>query len=154
MTSGAKPRLPGTSICGQGVLAVTVRLVIGVVGSPLIICRLQLFDPHDVGVNWITRLRHEPGPTTAGNGLLISVKSGHDEVKETLDTVRLHSPTLQMEMVFSASDPAQTSPKSVEPVIRIVPGGTLPETGTNHPGLVGSLLAIEIAPDLLPKLVG
>src|SRR5579859_5790178 len=123
MTSGAKPRLPGTSICGQGVLAVTVRLVIGVVGSPLIICRLQLFDPHDVGVNWITRLRHEPGPTTAGNGLLISVKSGHDEVKETLDTVRLHSPKWQMDMLFPASNPAQPSQKWGERVTQIVPGG-------------------------------
>src|SRR5713226_4471400 len=137
MTSGAKARSGGTSICGQGVLAVTVRVLVREEGSSLTMTRVQLLGPQEVGVRRITMLKQESGLTVAGNGLLIKVKSGQGGTKETLLTWRSHDPTLQMERVFSASAPAQTSPKSVEPVMRITPGGTLPETETILMGTKG-----------------
>src|SRR5262249_4071910 len=75
MTSGAKARSGGTSMAGHGVLAVTVRLMTGLSGSSLTMRRLQVFAPHEVGVKRMTASRHESGLTTAGNGLLTSVKS-------------------------------------------------------------------------------
>src|SRR5712692_7650707 len=137
MTSGAKARSGGTSICGQGVLAVTARVLVREAGSSLTMTRVQLLGPQEVGVRRITTLKQESGLTVAGNGLLIKVKSGQGGTKETLLTRRSHNPTLQMERVFSASAPAQTSPKSVEPVMRITPGGTLPETETILMGTKG-----------------
>src|SRR4051812_37835908 len=90
----------------------------------------------------------------AGKGLLMSLKSGQAGEKKTLLTSKLHLPTLQMEMVFSAvGPPAQISPKSVEPVTRTSPGGALPETATSF-GEAGSSLPIEIMPSLVPRLVG
>src|SRR5229473_2061916 len=139
MTSGAKARSGGTSICGQGVLAVTVRVLVREAGSSLTMTRVQLLGPQEVGVRRITTFRQESGLTVAGNGLLIKVKSGQGGTKETLLMWRSHNPTLQMERVFSASEPAQTSPKSVEPVMRMRPGGTLPETERSRLGNSGSL---------------
>jgi hypothetical protein len=60
----------------------------------------------------------------------------------------------KLEMVFSASVPPHTSPKSVEPVTRMSPAGTLPDTETSRLGVVGSLLAIVIIPLLGPSVVG
>src|SRR5260370_6271944 len=154
MTSGEKGRSGGTSICGQGVLAVTVRVLVREAGSSLTITRVQLLAPQEVGVRRIRTLRQESGLTVAGNGLLINVKSGQGGTKDTLLTWRSHDPTLQMERVFSASVPAQTSPKWVEPVMRITPGGTLPETDTSRLGNSGALLATTIMPVFDPRLVG
>src|SRR4026207_1396498 len=87
----------------------------------------------------------------AGNGLLTRTKSGQGITKETLLTSRLHRPTLQMGMVFSLMNPAHTPPKSVEPVTRTSPEGTLPETETMRLGETGSVLPTTIVADLGPK---
>src|SRR5260370_6169528 len=122
MTSGANPRSGGTSMDGQGVLAMTGRLITPLAGSSLLICRLQLLGPQEVGVNRIVSERHESGLTTAGKGLLIRVKSAQGGTKDTLVTLRLHLPTLQIAMAFSVTGPAHPLPKSVEPVTRMLPG--------------------------------
>src|SRR2546422_5832451 len=111
---------------------------------------VQLLDPHELGVYRITTSTHESWLTTAGNGLLISTKSAQGSTKATLLMLRLHLPTLQIEMVFSWIAPAHTSPKSVEPVTRMSPGGTLPRTETIF-GDSGSLLVIRIVPVRDPK---
>src|SRR6266852_4734493 len=154
MTSGAKARSGGTSICGQGVLAVTVRVLVREAGSSLTMTRVQLLGPQEVGVRRITTFRQESGLTVAGNGLLIKVKSGQGGTKERLLTWRSHDPTLQRERVFSASVPAQTSPKSAEPVMRIAPVGASPATLTIALGRFGSLLVIAMVLSFMPGLVG
>src|SRR3990172_7371268 len=154
MTVGGKGWSGGTSIVGAGVLPVTTRVTVGVSGSSLVMTRLQDFGPMDVGVKRMTRSTQESGLTVAGNGLLMSVKSVHGGTNAALATARLHLPTLQTEMVFSARTPGQTSPKSVEPVTRISPGGVLPVTWTTLFGVTGSLLAIVMSAAFAPREVG
>ena len=115
---------------GVGVLAVTVT-EIGELIASLVITRVHDFGPIDVGVKRTTRSRHESGLTAAGNGFLIRTKSGHGGTNSAEATFILHFPTLHTLSVFSASVPGQTSPKSGEPVTRISPRGTLPETDTS-----------------------
>src|SRR5215468_11289857 len=146
MTSGANPRSGGTSMTGHSALATTVRLITGLSGSSLTIRSVQLLGPHEVGVKRMTTSTQKSWLTAAGNGLLTSVKSGQGATKETFVTFKLHRPTLQMEIVFSASTPAHTSLKSVEPVTRMSPVGALPETETTLLGTCGSLLATARVP--------
>src|SRR5260370_35676298 len=67
MTSGEKARSGGTSICGQGVVAVTVRVLVREDGSSLTMTRVQLLGPQEVGVSRITTFSHESGLSVAGN---------------------------------------------------------------------------------------
>src|SRR4026208_1173501 len=103
----------------------------------------------------MTTSTQESWLTIAGNGLLMSLKSGQAGLNETLLTSILHFPTLQMEMVFSTvGPPAQTSPKSVEPVTRTSPGGACPLIEKNRFGALGSLLCRAIVPLFAPSVVG
>src|SRR5262249_38234141 len=93
ITVGGKLTSGGTSIEADGVLAVTVNITIGLVGSSLLIFKVHDLGPAEVGVKRITRLRHESGLTVAGKGLLMIVKSGHAGTKDALVTWRSHGPT-------------------------------------------------------------
>src|SRR5262249_13524446 len=137
-----------------GVLAVIVLVMTGVSGSSLVMTRVHDLGPADVGVKRITTSLQESWLTVAGKGLFTSTKSEQGGLKATLVTLRLHAPTLHTEMVFSARGPTQTSPKSVDPVTRMSPGGALPETATTWLGEIGSLLLTVMLAFLAPRLVG
>src|SRR5436190_13081526 len=155
MTVGGNAMSGGTSIAAQGELAVTIRVITGVSGSSVMISSLHCLRPHEVGVKRITKSTQESWLTIAGNGLLTSLKSGQAGKNKTLLTSKLHLPTLQMEMVFSAvGPPAHTSPKSVEPVTRTSPAGVWPLTETNRLGTLGSLQVSVIVPGCAPRVVG
>src|SRR5262245_45639179 len=138
----------------QGVFAVTDMSTTGVSGSSLVIFSVQACAPQVVGVYRITTPRQESGLTGAGNGLLISVKSAQAGSKATDVTARLHGPTLHTEMDFSACSPPHTLPNAVEPVTRMSPGGTFPDTATPRAGVSGSLLKTVIVPDFGPSVDG
>src|SRR6266705_732979 len=123
-TVGGKPRSGGTSMDGRGVLPVTTTCRSGVSGSSVWMIRVQDLGPSEVGL------------------------------KKAFVTCRSHAPTLHTEIRFSASVPAQTSPKSEEPVIRTSPAGALPLTDTILTGEAGSLLLTAIDADLAPRLAG
>jgi hypothetical protein len=72
----------------NGVLAVNDWVTVGVSGSLLVMVRLHVLGPAEVGVKRTTRPRHESGLTTAGKGLLIKVKS--EQFTEAAVTFRLH----------------------------------------------------------------
>jgi hypothetical protein len=74
-------------------------------------------------------------------------------LKAKLVTFRLHSPTLQTDIVRSAQQQAVTPPKIVEPVTASFPEGTSPETAMVR-GPAGSLLSTATVADLDPELVG
>ena len=101
----------------------------------------------------ITRFRHEPGCSVAGNGLLTNFQCRFFRLNFTLDTCRQHSPTLHTETVRSAQVHAGTPPKHVEPVTAILPEGASPLTATRD-GLAGSLLTIEMVAAFAPNPVG
>src|SRR6266571_1889521 len=153
-TVGGKPRSGGTSMDGRGVLPVTTTCRSGVSGSSVWMIRVQDLGPSEVGVKRMTRSMQKSGLTVAGNQRLMSVKSGHAGLKKAFVTCRSHAPTLHTEIRFSASVPAQTSPKSEEPVIRTSPAGALPLTDTILTGEAGSLLLTAIDADLAPRLAG
>src|SRR4030042_4517375 len=137
----------------KGVLPVTVSVQVGVSGSLLEIVRVQVFGPAEVGVKRMVRFIHESGLTEVGNGLLIRVKSRQS--KTALVTFRLESPLLQIETAFSASVPAETSPKSVESVTLI--SGTVPSPVAVMlvvPGLPPELLETTIEVVLVPDALG
>jgi hypothetical protein len=94
ITVGRNVRFDGISIEGSGVSAVTVFVISEASGSSLVITRVQLLGPSEVGVKRITRFTQESGLTVAGKGLLIMEKSEHAGSKATLVTARLHFPTL------------------------------------------------------------
>src|ERR1051325_330191 len=112
------------------------------------IVSVQVFGPQDVGVNRMTTGTQKSWLTAAGNGLLMMVKSA--QLIDTLETCRSQRPTLQLELVFSASVAGQTYPKSVEPVTRMSPVGAVSVTVTALLGVCGSLLRMVIIPTGLP----
>ena len=71
----------------------------------------------------------------------------------TLVTCRAQSPTLQMESVRSAQQPALTPPKVVEPDTASLPAGASPKT-LMLKGLAGSSLFTVMVANLAPKLSG
>src|ERR1700730_17976941 len=82
-----------------GVLAVRVRVTVGVAGSLLVMVSVQLFAPGSTGVKPTTRFRQEPGATKAGKGLLTRVKSPQPTAAEV--TAKGQPPVLQTASVFS-----------------------------------------------------
>src|SRR5262249_20094713 len=124
-TVGGNPCALGTSIDAHGVVAVTVRLMVGVLGSSVGITRVHdLRTLHGVvGVYRMTRCLPEAWLTSAGKGLLINVKSAQAGSNAADTTCRLYFPTLHTEIVFSGCAPPHTWPKLVEPVTRPSPGG-------------------------------
>ena len=80
------------------------------------------------------------------------VNSGQESDADV--TLRLHVPVLFTEILCSALAPPQTSPNVVEPVTRISPGGTLPDTLTSLIGESGSLLLTVRIAVFGPRLVG
>src|SRR5258708_35518367 len=101
----------------------------------------------------IKTLRHEPGGSVAGNGLLINFQCLLLRLNATLVTRSWQSPTLHIEMVRSPRQHAFTPPMHVEPVTASFPEGTFPETATLF-APVGSSLVTVIVPAFAPKLVG
>src|SRR5208337_95059 len=87
----------------------------------------------------MTRARHEPGRSVAGNGLLINFQCRFLRENATLETCSLQSPTLQIQITRSSRQHACTQPKNVEPVTASFPAGALPETPIDR-GPLGSLL--------------
>src|SRR5229473_2514787 len=75
ITVGGKPRSGGMLIMDAGVLAVTGKVTLLVLGSLLLIVNVHDLDPPEVGVNLTVRFRQELALTVAGKGLLTSVKS-------------------------------------------------------------------------------
>jgi hypothetical protein len=97
----------------------------------------------------MVRLRQEPGCKVAGNGLLRSFQWELLRLNATLLTWSLQSPTLQIEMVRSAQQHADTPPNEVDPVTASLPVGVSPETAILR-GPDGSSLSISIVAALAP----
>lgn len=131
----------------------TSRTFTGVEGSSLVITNSQHLGHFSVALYRIKTLRHEPGCSVAGNGLLTNFQCLLFRLNATLVTCSLQSPTLQIAMVRSPAQHAFTPPMHVEPVTASFPEGTLPETATVF-APVGSSLVIVIVPDFAPKLAG
>src|ERR1035441_3566475 len=108
----------------------TSRIFTGVIGSSLVMTNSQHLGHFSVALYRIRTLRHEPGCSVAGNGLLINFQCLLLRLNATLVTYSLQSPTLQIEMVRSPAQHAFTPPMQVEPVTASFPEGTFPETAT------------------------
>src|SRR5947209_19007719 len=113
----------------------------------------QALGHFSVALYRINTLKHEPGCSVAGNGLLINFQCLLLRLKATLVTCSLQSPTLQIEIVRSPTQPSFTPPMHVEPVTASFPEGTFPETATLFVP-VGSSLVTVIVPDFEPMLAG
>ena len=129
----------------------TSRIFTGVIGSSLVITNSQHLGHFSVALYRIKTLRHEPGRSVAGNGLLINFQCLLLRLNATLVTCRSQSPTLQIEMVRSPRQHDFTPPMHVEPVTASFPEGTYPETVTLL-APVGSSLVTVIVADFAPKL--
>src|SRR5262245_27334162 len=131
----------------------TSRIFTGVFGSSLVMTSSQALGHLSVALYRIKTLRHEPGCSVAGNGLLINFQCLLLRLNATLNTCSLQSPTLQIAIVRSPRQPSFTPPMHVEPVTTSFPEGTFPETAMLF-GPVGSSLVTVIVPDFVPKLAG
>jgi len=89
----------------------------------------------------ITTARHDPGCSTAGNGLLISFQCLFLRRNATLVTLSLQSPTLQIESVRSSVQQALTAPKKFDPVTASLPAGAFADTLTDsEPALLNTVI--------------
>ena len=69
MTSGRNVNVGGTSITLGGVLPVRGKVKVGLAGSSLVMVKVQLFCPADVGVKRMVRFNDPSWLMVAGKGL-------------------------------------------------------------------------------------